>query len=83
MLEAPASGFGRPSVYAGGGPTGERKGPTPIFALDNPPSVVWKKSTDTGKNLLQVYMHIYVYLRTFVCIYVYIPIWYGMVCIKA
>ena len=34
----PVSGFGRPSVYAGGGPTGEqREGPAPKFVLDNPP----------------------------------------------
>ena len=34
----PVSGFGRPSVYAGGGPRGEqREGPAARFALDNPP----------------------------------------------
>ena len=27
ILEVPGSGFGRLSVYAGGGPTGEREGP--------------------------------------------------------
>lgn len=35
--EVPGSGLGRPSVYAGGGPTGEREGPAPRFALDTPP----------------------------------------------
>ena len=37
VLEVPAAGFGRPSVYAGGGPSGEREGPAQRFASDNPP----------------------------------------------
>ena len=45
MPGVPAAGAGRPSVYAGGGSTGEQHGPGQRFPNDNPPSWSWD-----GKN---------------------------------
>jgi hypothetical protein len=38
MPGVPAAGAGRPSIYAGGGSTGEQQGPGHRFANDSPPS---------------------------------------------